>query len=228
MRIVPAFGLAAVGSALAAACGASSAGGGGEMATPDGGGLVEAGRRDAQGVDATTADAGVEDATSGPDAGAACAIPTAISTYPTCNACVAEYCAPAWCTCAMDTTAPGDGGQDGPAGDAALPVDAATSADDGGSDGDGGAPRDGGTSGDAGASDDGAANDGPFVSGDAATTGCERYVGCVADCVESDAGLPTACAQILCAHPPYSLEEQQEGQALLNCMVLQCSTMCLL
>jgi hypothetical protein len=61
---------------------------------------------------------------------------------------------------------------------------------------------------------------------DAGASGCERYVACVADCVLTDAGLPTTCSQTLCAHAPYSSQEQQDGQKLLDCVVLHCSMQC--
>jgi hypothetical protein len=61
---------------------------------------------------------------------------------------------------------------------------------------------------------------------DAGANGCERYVACVAECVLTDAGLPTTCAQTVCAHTPYSSQEQQDGQKLLDCVVLHCSMQC--
>ncbi len=63
---------------------------------------------------------------------------------------------------------------------------------------------------------------------DAGRNGCERYADCVSECVATDAGLPTTCAQSICAHAPYSSVEQQDGQTLLDCVVLHCSADCLL
>jgi len=153
---------------LGAACSSSS---GSATAPQDAG--VDA--HDAAVVESAAPDVGASDGTTPPDAGAgdadgglACSVPVTVSTSAACDTCVADYCDPAWCTCAQDT----------------ANVD------------------------------------------DAGANGCERYVACVSECVQTDAGLPTTCTQTLCAHAPYTSEEQQEGRALLNCIVLHCSTDC--
>jgi hypothetical protein len=63
---------------------------------------------------------------------------------------------------------------------------------------------------------------------DAGQNGCERYAACVSECVATDAGLPTTCAQTICARAPYSTIEQQDGQELLDCVVLHCAADCAL
>ena len=159
---------------LVAACSSASSGGG--VASGDAGADVSA--HDAGGHDSPF-ESSPGDASSGPDAGSdagdgstlACALPVVLSTAPACNACVAQYCDPVWCTCAADTA----------------------NADD---------------------------------AGDAGANGCERYVACVAECVLTDAGLPTTCAQTVCATAPYSTQEQQDGRQLLDCVVLHCSNEC--
>jgi hypothetical protein len=154
---------------LLAACSSSSSnnvsGDAGKDASAHEAGSGDASMFESGPSDATAADAG-SDAS---DASTlACMLPVELTTEATCNTCVAEYCDPAWCTCAEDTANTDDAGHNG----------------------------------------------------------CERYAACVSECVASDAGLPTACAQTICAHAPYSTTEQQDGQELLDCAVLHCAADC--
>jgi hypothetical protein len=61
---------------------------------------------------------------------------------------------------------------------------------------------------------------------DAGISGCIRYVGCVESCVANDGGTPTDCLQTVCATSAYTMNEQHEGQAFLDCSVQYCSTPC--
>lgn len=165
LALLGACGLGAVGCGSASSSGAGGAAldGGRDAGSHDAASETDVQLYEAGAGDTSTPDAGEGDA----DAGPACAIAPTLSPSSACNACVEDYCDPAWCTCAQDTA---------------------------------------------------------YV--DAGVNGCERYVACVSQCVQTDAGLPTTCAQSLCAHTPYTSEEQQEGQALLNCVVLHCSMDC--
>lgn len=158
---------------LVAACSSSGA-----APAPPGDAGADAPVRDAAAFDVspfdvalpdTSADAQRNDSAGAVDAAAsACTLPVELSTMAGCDTCVAESCAPQWCTCAQD----------------------------------------------------------PNNTDDAGASGCERYVACVSECVATDAGLPTTCTQTLCAQAPYSTEEQLNGQDLLDCVVLYCSTTC--
>jgi hypothetical protein len=154
---------------LLAACSSSS---GGNNVSGDAGdaSVHEAGSGDAFSFEAGPTDSSVADAGGDSSDGSmlACMLPVTLSTGSGCNACVEQYCDPAWCTCAEDTANADDAGHNG----------------------------------------------------------CERYAACVSECVATDAGLPTTCAQSICAHAPYSSAEQQDGQELLDCVVLHCSADC--
>lgn len=65
----------------------------------------------------------------------------------------------------------------------------------------------------------------PTVVGDAGS-GCQSYVQCVEDCVASDAGSPSTCLVNVCAVPPFTAAEQQEGHSFLDCLVQYCGSQC--
>lgn len=61
---------------------------------------------------------------------------------------------------------------------------------------------------------------------DAGVSGCLLYVACVEQCVANDAGTPTDCFGTVCATASYTVNEQHEGHALVDCRVQYCSTEC--
>jgi hypothetical protein len=65
----------------------------------------------------------------------------------------------------------------------------------------------------------------PVVVGDAGS-GCQSYVQCVESCVAADAGSPSSCLASVCAVPPFTASEQQEGHSFLDCLVQYCGSQC--
>jgi hypothetical protein len=61
---------------------------------------------------------------------------------------------------------------------------------------------------------------------DAGRSGCLDYVRCAEVCVAMDAGTPTDCLRTICATADYTIGEQHEGQAYLDCRVQYCSREC--
>jgi len=57
-------------------------------------------------------------------------------------------------------------------------------------------------------------------------TGCVSYIQCVSRCLGNDAGSEYDCVNILCAGPPYTMEDKTDGRALLSCIASNCSSDC--
>jgi hypothetical protein len=56
--------------------------------------------------------------------------------------------------------------------------------------------------------------------------GCVAYIQCVSRCLGTDAGSEFDCVNILCAGPPYTMEDKTDGRDMLSCIATNCSAMC--